>query len=392
MRTTVKPRGVCTGCGACVSVCPRGAVRMERDAEGFLYPAVDPALCVGCDLCEKRCPAGTAFPGEPSAFRGYNTKEEVRARSSSGGVFSALAERTLKKGGAVFGAVFSEGFAVEHVGAVSRDGVLPMLGSKYVQSSAADALRDAARLLGRDTPVLFSGTPCQIAGLYALLGEARPERLLTVDFVCHGVPSPGVFASYLDWLEREHGAAVEAYSFRDKRRGWKDFSAAARFGDGREYAAAQTEDPFLLGFLRNLYLRPSCHACTALRHGGHAADVTLADLWGARELWPEEDDDRGLSLVFANTDKGRGALRECPELTLREIGDVRRLARANPSIFAPAPAHAERARFFRGFSRRGFSPELVARCLRESRAKRLKRRLLGLAGSLKRRLGARAGR
>ena len=394
MRKTVRSEAsACTGCGACVSVCPRGAIAMKPDGEGFMYPAVDGTLCVECDLCEKRCPAGKAHKtGNPGAFGVKNTQEDVRAASSSGGVFSALAGAVLARGGAVFGAVFGDGFSVEHVGAVTKDGLLPMRGSKYVQSDAAAALSDACSLQAREIPVLFSGTPCQVAGLYALLDGRRPENLLTVDFVCHGVPSPGVFASYLQWLRHEHGDEIVSYTFRDKRLGWKNFSAAARFAGGAEHTGTQTEDPFLRGFLQNLYLRPSCHSCTALRYGEHAADLTIADLWGAQELFPEWDDDRGLSLVFANTKKGREALDACPELERRVIADAGRMARANPSIFAPAPAHAHRRRFFKAFRRKGFSDRLIESCLRESRAEKALSRLRHAPAGILRRVKRLTGR
>ncbi|MBQ8129854.1 MAG: Coenzyme F420 hydrogenase/dehydrogenase, beta subunit C-terminal domain, partial [Clostridia bacterium] len=234
--------------------------------------------------------------------------------------------------------------------------------------------------------------PCQVAGLYALLDGRRPENLLTVDFVCHGVPSPGVFASYLQWLRRRHGDEIVSYTFRDKRLGWKNFSAAARFAGGAEHTGTQTEDPFLRGFLQNLYLRPSCHSCTALRYGAHAADLTIADLWGAQEFFPEWDDDRGLSLVFANTKKGREALDACPELERRVIADAGRMARANPSIFAPAPAHAHRRRFFKAFRRKGFSDRLIESCLRENRAEKALRRLRHAPAGILRRVKRLTGR
>ena len=394
MRQTVRANPAdCTGCGACVSVCPKGAVSMKPDGEGFLYPAVDAALCVGCDLCEKRCPAGKAqAKGEPAAFGAKDIRDDIRSSSSSGGVFTALAESVLSKGGAVFGAVFGDDFRVEHVGAVSRDGILPMRGSKYVQSDAASALSDVRALLSRGIPVLFTGTPCQVAGLYALLGNKRPEGLLTVDFICHGVPSPGVFSAYLEELQKQQGSSLVSYSFRDKRLGWKDFSAVARFADGTERTGTQTTEPFLRGFLQNLYLRPSCHACTDLRYGGHAADLTIADLWGAKEVFPDWDDDKGLSLVFANTPAGQQAIDGCTSLERRGIGDVGVLRRANPSIFQPAAAHPHRAKFWRAFEKQGFSGELVERCLKETRAEAAARRMRRIPAALVRRMRALAGR
>ncbi len=389
MRTTVlAERARCTGCGACVSVCRRGAIRMQADAEGFLYPAVDAARCVECGACEARCPAGREHPErDVRAFGAQNTDEAVRRASSSGGAFTALARQTLARGGVVFGAAFGGGFRVEHVGALDEKGIVPMRGSKYVQSDASEAIAQAAELLERGERVLFSGTPCQIDGLLARVGTDWGDRLLTVDFVCHGVPSPGVFASYLRAMEEEQGSAVTAYAFRDKRRGWKDFSAVATFADGTERAGTQADEPFLRGFLANLYLRPSCAVCTALRGARHAADLTLADLWGAGDICPERDDDAGLSLVLVNTPAGRQALDACAgELAVFPV-DASRLTRANPSLIAPAKPHPRRARFFRAYRRNGFSSTLVERLLAPpGRLERLVRRIASLPGALLRRL------
>ena len=386
MRTTVlSDRTRCTGCAACAERCPESAIAMKADGEGFLYPAVDPSRCVECGRCERECPAVRERPANrPALFGARNLNPEEREASSSGGVFSLLAEAVLAKGGAVFGAVFDQEFRVEHVGAITRDEAALMRGSKYVQSDVREALGHARSLAEQGIPVLFSGTPCQTAGLASLFGKRLPENLVTVDFVCHGVPSPAVFASYLAALEKEAGSRLAAYSFRDKRLGWKNFSAAARFENGTERTGTQTEDPFLRGFLANLYLRPSCHGC-GLRHGRHASDITLADLWGAGAICPEKDDDRGLSLVFANTGKGRALLESLDGLERFPLRAAPALSKANPSIYSAAPAHPNRARYFRLFERHGFREKDVGRCLRVTladravrKAKRAAARLLGV--------------
>ncbi|MGN0997080.1 MAG: Coenzyme F420 hydrogenase/dehydrogenase, beta subunit C-terminal domain [Candidatus Ventricola sp.] len=366
MRQTVRPvKAECTGCGACASICPKKAITMQADAEGFLYPVVDAGLCVECDLCEKRCPVGrTQAQGKPVRFGAQHRDEAVRGASSSGGVFTALARQTLGAGGVVFGAAFDERMHVEHVGAFDEAELSGMRGSKYVQSDASDAIAHAASLLSRGIPVLFSGTPCQVAGLKAVVGDRYGELLLTVDFVCHGVPSPGVFASYLQALEREHGSRVTAYTFRDKRNGWKDFSAVATFEDGTEHVGSQVSDPFLYGFLQNLYLRPSCMQCNAYRGAGHQADITLADLWGAQRICPERDDDTGLSLVFVHTQRGREAFRRCgTQLSVFPIPASAVLERENPSIVRAVSAHPKRKAFFRQFAREGFSGARVMKLL-----------------------------
>lgn len=365
MRETVRSRREeCTGCGACVGTCPKGAITMAPDAEGFCYPCVDQALCISCDLCEKRCPVGKPKPeNRPAVFGAMNRDETIRMESSSGGVFTALAQEMIGRGGVVFGAVFDEALRVEHVGAFDESELAGMRGSKYVQSDCAEAMEHAVSLLERGIPVLFSGTPCQIDGLLTRVKGKNRDLLLTVDFTCHGVPSPGVFASYLRELEKKSGKRVKRYAFRDKRNGWKDFSAVAIFEDGTEHAGSQREEPFLYGFLQNLYLRPSCAGCRDLRGNHHAADLTISDLWGAQEVCPEKDDDRGLSLVFANTQAGRRALeRVAGRLTIFHV-ETDGLSRFNPSLSAPVQAHPKREAFFRHYEREGFNAERVMKLL-----------------------------
>ena len=367
MRTTVRQEAAsCTGCGACVSICPKQAITMRADGEGFLYPVVDGKKCVECSLCEKRCPAGKDVPEKHAKIFGAQAEDaELRKVSSSGGVFTLLARDTLAKGGVVFGAAFDENLRVEHVGALDETELAGMRGSKYVQSDATDAIQNAVSLLGRDIPVLFSGAPCQINGLLAALGRQKTDKLLTVDFVCHGVPSPGVFASYIRELEKAHGCRATGYAFRDKRLGWKNFSAVATFEDGTEHTGTQVDEPFLYGFLQNLYLRPACHICTQLRGERHPADITIADLWGAEKLCPEKDDDTGLSLVMANTQKGRQALEALgAKLETFPLGGLEEMAGGNPGLLAPAKPHEKRAAFFKRYRTHGFESRRVMKLLR----------------------------
>jgi len=365
MRQTVRQnKSECTGCGACVSICPRQAITMRPDEEGFLYPVVDQELCISCDLCEKRCPVGREHPENKAQMLGAQHRdEEVRRQSSSGGVFTALARCMIEKGGAVFGAVFDENLRVEHVGAISEAEFSAMRGSKYVQSDAAEGIGNAASLLSRGMSVLFSGTPCQVDGLLAAVKEKDRENLLTVDFVCHGVPSPGVFASYLKEMEQKQGKRVVAYTFRDKRLGWKNFSAVATLEDGSEVTGTQADEPYLYGFLQNLYLRPSCGQCSALRGKRHVSDITIADFWGSQEICPERDDDTGLSLVMINTPKGEKALKEAGIQLSIFAADTERMRRFNPSIEVPAVMHRKRTAFFRHYKQHGFDSEKVMKML-----------------------------
>lgn len=395
MRQTVRAnRAECTGCGACASICPKGAIVMQPDDEGFLYPAVDASRCISCDLCEKRCPAGREKEAHrPLTLGAQHRDAQVRARSSSGGVFTALARETLRQGGVVFGAVFGEGLHVEHIGAMEESELSGMLGSKYVQSDSTEAIGHAAALLERGIPVLFSGTPCQVDGLLARVPPKNRGKLLTVDFTCHGVPSPGVFASYLQELEARAGRRVVRYAFRDKRYGWKNFAAVATFEDGTEHAGTQTDEPYLYGFLQNLYLRPSCVECRSLRGAHHVADLTVSDLWGAQQVCPERDDDTGLSLVQANTQAGRQALEAASAELLTFPVKTDALLRFNPSIEQPARAHEKREAFFRRYRMHGFRSEEVMKLLAGPNVlERAVRRVAHLPGGLARRMRALLGR
>ena len=337
---------------------------MQPDEEGFLYPVVDQTLCISCDLCEKRCPVGHEHPEKEVKMLGAQHKDqEVRRLSSSGGVFTALARNTIEKGGAVFGAVFDENLRVEHVGAIDESEFSAMRGSKYVQSDSAEGIMNAAAILSRGMPVMFTGTPCQVDGLLAAVREKDRASLLTVDFVCHGVPSPGVFASYLKEMEREHGQRVVAYTFRDKRLGWKNFSAVATLEDGTEVSGTQTDEPYLYGFLQNLYLRPSCGQCHSLRGKRHVSDITIADFWGSQEICPERDDDTGLSLVLINTEKGEQAIKEAGIQLSVFDADTERMRRYNPSIEVTAVMHKKRTAFFKFYQRHGFNSKKVMKLL-----------------------------
>ena len=379
MRSTVREKKVeCTGCGACSSICPRQAIQMIRDEEGFLYPVVRQDLCISCDRCEERCPAGklNSFQ-DVKPYGAQNRDISVRKASSSGGVFSALCDWMFGQDGVVYGAIMNEDHTVEHVGVLTEDGVAAMRGSKYVQSDSTEAIRTAIEILAKGIPVLFSGTPCEIAGLYAALDEKRPEHLLTIDFVCHGVPSPTVYESYVKGLEKSYGSEVISYGFRDKRLGWKNFSAVAQFKNGAEYTGTQSEDPFLLGFLNNLYLRPSCYNCNNLRYGHHLSDITMADLWGAETICKQKDDDTGLSLVFTNTPRGKRILESLPGLELFAIDNISVLKHVNPSIYAPVEIPASRKAFFKSFRRDGFEKDRIIKLITASRGQRFIKSLRG---------------
>lgn len=304
-------RTACCGCAACADACPTGAVRMVPDGEGFRYPAVDEARCVRCGRCEAVCPLGQSSAGDGGRRSlGARAREDVlRLGSSSGGVFPVLAEYVLRRRGVVFGAAFGKSMEVIHREAWSAAELEALRGTKYVQSRTDGVYCRAEKLLKKGIWVLFCGTPCQVCGLRRFLGREYP-RLLLVDLVCYGVPSPGLWRDYTAFLERRRGS-LTAFSFRDKRNRDHGHTRAYTAG-GREYTAKLSGDLYCAMYFANLTIRPSCHACV-FAGPERESDFTLGDFWGVGQVRPEADDGMGVSLVILHTDRARKIWSEVQE-------------------------------------------------------------------------------
>lgn len=297
----------CCGCSACGKSCSKGAISFKTDHEGFWYPEVDMLKCVDCGLCEKVCPFLAALkPRLPlHTFAAINPNEQERYNSSSGGIFSMLAREVINNGGIVFGAAFNQNWDVHHTAIESVEDIHRLQGSKYVQSFLGNSYCDVKKELNHHRLVLFSGTACQIAGLNQYLRK-KYENLITIDVVCHGVPSPRVWASYLSQLCSGNKTAIKNISFRDKLNGWENYDFVLDYGPQR-LRQRKHRNVYMQGFLKNLYLRPSCHQCK-VRGGKCGSDLTLGDFWGIGDIMPEINDGKGISLVLANTEKGENAL------------------------------------------------------------------------------------
>lgn len=297
----------CCGCGGCAQVCPKGCIKLSEDSEGFLYPVIAFENCVDCKLCEKICPVVNASVDEgekaPSVFVCKNRNESIRMKSSSGGIFFAAAAAVIKNGGCVFGAGFDADMNVSMVKAEEIEDIPRLMGSKYVQSKAENTFAEAKNELKAGRMVLYSGTPCQIEGLKRFLGTDY-DKLYTMDFICHGVPSPELWRKYVAYREEKAAAKTETVSFRSKDRGWKEYSMKFEFSDGKTYVKSHHKDKYMQMFLRDYSLRPSCYSC-AFKKLNRVSDITMGDFWEAGHCCPEMDDDRGLSLVFIHSEKGR---------------------------------------------------------------------------------------
>ena len=410
---TIKDKKNCCGCSACVQRCPKHCITLHEDDEGFLYPLVDEATCINCGLCEKVCPIlnpqEKMQPQDVLAVK--NTNEEERMNSSSGGVFLPMAREVIQQGGVVFGAVYDEHWEVHHVYAEKMEEVYPMMGSKYLQSRIENTYKEAEQFLKQGREVLFVGSPCQIAGLRTFLRKKEYPNLLAVDFLCHGVPSPGVWRRYLaetySGYEAKDKSRLQATAgknsvllsslnakspigdikFRDKvESGWKKYrfvvrQKSASKADQNTVLSSDIhyDNPFMRGFLSDIYLRPSCYECKC-KNGVNHSDLTIGDYWAARVTDQDFDDDKGVGLVLVNTPKGKAYFDKLNMEVRRSTLDKAHLC--NGGFNEHTHAHPKRAKFYELYQGGTSITVAVEQCLKVS----LLHRCLGKAKSLVRRV------
>lgn len=297
----------CTGCAACANICNCGAITMEANEKGFLFPVIHQNKCVNCQLCSKICPQNNQreLYAEGKIYAALARNDSLRASSSSGGIFSLIANKVLKRRGIVFGAALREDMSVAHIAVENQDELYRLQGSKYVQSVIGNSYRKAKEELEAGRQVLFSGTPCQIAGLKGYLRKEY-ENLLSIDLLCHGTPSPLVLRKFIEYKEEMCGGKIAYMWFRAKKPGWKQFSMKVRYQDGTE----QYDNSFLNLFWSNKILCEGCYRCQ-YASTSRMGDITLGDFWGYKETKPEhiENDDLGISFVSVNTEKGKKIFR-----------------------------------------------------------------------------------
>ena len=344
-------RGRCTGCTACAAGCPKDAITMVRDSEGFSYPAVDLNVCIHCGRCTAICPIlrqREPMP-LPAAFAAWNADDQIRRHSTSGGAFTALAEYILEGGGVVYGAALDGKQHLRHVACFRKEDLWRLRGAKYVQSDLGQTFREIREAL-KKRPVLFSGTPCQVDGLYRFLG-GKPENLTTCDLVCHGVPSPGVWEDMVRSMERRKGKAIQSVRFRDKVTGWKDSHLTLIYGDGTVDSAPLFATEYGRAFGRALFLRPCCHRC-AYTNLNRPGDFTLGDFWGLGPDELPEQQTRGVSLLLVNSPHGSYLFDQLP--LRRQVFPIERAVAGNPRLAFPLAPPPDRAAFFAAYALKPF--------------------------------------
>lgn len=342
----IKDKKMCSGCHACYNKCPKNAIEMVEDEKGFKYPQVDKEKCVNCGLCDKVCPIlnKKVIKNSPEVYACYNKDEDIRLKSSSGGIFTLIAAEILNRKGIVFGAAFTNDFTLSHQYIDNVNDLEKIRTSKYFQSSINDSYKKAKEFLDEDRYVLYTGTPCQIEGLLSYLGKEY-EKLYTHDIICHGVPSPKVWKQYMKFRNKNDKSYPIKINFRDKKQeGWKLFSLSFKYRES-EYAKNQRDDLFMKVFLRDLCLRDSCYNCS-FRKKNRLSDITLADFWGIQNILPEMDDDKGTSLVLINSKKGK----ELYDLILPKLKSVEvsmeDALKSNPALIKSPEMNRYRESFF----------------------------------------------
>ncbi|MBR2708600.1 MAG: Coenzyme F420 hydrogenase/dehydrogenase, beta subunit C-terminal domain [Bacilli bacterium] len=298
-------KSLCCGCHACYNICPKKAITMKDDKKGFKYPIIDNDICINCNLCKNVCPIlnnKNDVEKKVYAYACYNKNIDERLKSSSGGIFILFAKEIIKKNGVVFGASFDKKFNVVHSYVEKIEELGTLMTSKYTQSIIGNAYSKVKYFLKKGRYVLFTGTPCQIEGLYSFLKKDY-EKLYTQDIICHGVPSPKVWRKYLDYQKSFYKDSIKNISFRDKSSGWKLYRIKILF-KSNFYSEVHSDDLYMQVFLKNVCLRDSCYNCQ-FKKKYRKSDVTLADYWGVDNVHPEMNDDNGISLLIINSDKGK---------------------------------------------------------------------------------------
>jgi len=298
----------CTGCAACANICPVDAITMQANAEGFLYPKLDKSKCINCNKCNTVCQLETVRNVNDQTSTYYaavNSSKEQLIKSSSGGFFLALAHYVISVKGVVIGCAFDQDMVARHVAAETVQDCEKMCGSKYVQSDIAQIYREAKKYLDAGRLVLFTGTPCQVEGLNLFLGKAYDNQI-TVDLICHGVPSPLLWEKHKSWLEERKQKKIREYRFRGKdKAGWSlYYYYYYYYGSKKCYSGISNLDPYYQDFLRCKNYRESCYSC-AFAKPERISDFTIGDYWGGERLHLNFNKELGISLVLANSNKAQ---------------------------------------------------------------------------------------
>lgn len=363
----------CTGCSACLNVCPTNAIAMRPDKDGFQYPLIDLDTCIKCEACERVCPilSGQRRNEErleiPEAKAAWSNNHETRVMSTSGGLFTELATAFLQDAGYVVGAIYNEYFQVEHFMISSVDELPRLRQSKYVQSDKKDIFRRVKKKLQSGARVLFVGAPCEVGGLYNFLGKAY-ERLVTIDYICLGTNSPKIYNRFLDMLRERYQSEITRVWFKNKEKGWNSFCTRVDFANGKYYLKNRRHDYFMRGYIgpKKYYTRQCCEHCR-YKEIPRQADITLADFWGVARLNPALDEDLGTSAVLLNSSKGTGLYRVLQDRVQDCDVSFEDIAAGNQALLKSVKLADDREAFFQDLDRLRFDHLIDKYCKKSLR-------------------------
>lgn len=358
-----KKKEECCGCTACMNACPTSAIKMEEDAEGFLYPVIDKDTCVHCNLCRKVCCWANASyenSSEPVALASILKNKSERQKSTSGGVFYAIATWVINQGGLVYGAAFDDNLQLRHISAKTIDDLQKLRGSKYIQSELGSIFKEIKKQLESDSWAYFVGTGCQVAGLKAFLRKDYP-KLITSDLVCHGVPSQKIFNNHIAYMEEKYHDKVVSYQFRDYIKGGG--CEICGFAN-RKHVINRSYDisPYLYGFMYGYINRYSCYDCRFAKVP-RQGDITLADYWGVNRFFPDMDNSCGCSLLLLNTEKGKAMWKRVKRSCDYYVSNVADAAKYNGNLVQTSEKPEGRDAIFEQIKKRGYG-DVAAKELR----------------------------
>ena len=346
----------CCGCTACENICPTNAIKMIPDEKGFVYPVIGQELCIDCGKCRKVCPFQNEIDVEkrldnPLVYAVKQKDEKIRMESTSGGVYTAISNLTLDKAGSIYGVKFDENFKVIHSKANNSYERDKFRGSKYIQSDLKDTFVKIQNELRRGQDVLFTGTGCQVAGLRKFLVDTKTDidRLITNDIICHGTPSPLLWDDYLRFVQKKN--KLTSYTFRYKEKGWHGYNVRAEFQNGKSRTNSSDLKIYANLFSSNLALRPSCYNCK-FANLNRPSDIMIGDFWGIEKTMPEIDDNKGISLVLINTDKGKIVFDKIKENL--EVWESNTRDCLQPNLIEPTKKPPKREQFWQDYFNNGF--------------------------------------
>lgn len=346
----------CYGCGVCGNICPKKAITIKQDIKGFYYPKIEDELCINCGLCKKVCQIGNETQQlklRSEKCFAVKADNEIRTTSSSGGIFTIVSQYVLNSGGICVGVKFDRDFNAVFDVADNFEKCKEFRGSKYIQANTNDIFKKVEKYLKEERMVLFTGTPCQVNALYLYLKtiKANTKLLLTIDLVCHGVPSPIVWKDFISELQNLNGSELTNFTFRDKNKGWRGYHICAKFKNSSIVHDNDFTQSYVKLFSKDLMLRSSCYRCSYASLY-RTADITIGDFWGIENIDIDFSDNMGISLVIPNTDKGKDVFEKINQNFVFKEYETKLLTQHN--LYSPTTKSCYYDRFWKLFLKKGY--------------------------------------